>query len=198
MKTLNDIINLSKDYSNGHWRKVVTNFDHPGHTTEYDVVIAAIKEVFPDITVQEAVYRVKNRLENAPACLCCGKPAAFRTNPVVEYRKYCSTECQHQHSKPAEEDVTVDGVAYESVTAAIKTTGLKRREIMRRIFDSADTGAVWTNNHHQICIEKLAKTHAILANKFELAKEIGSVRVIADKFGIDRDQIAFAKSFHQL
>ena len=197
MKTLNDIINLSKDYSNGHWRKVVTNFDHPV-TTEYDVVINAIKEVFPDISVQEAVYRIKNKIGSAPACLHCDKPAAFRTNPVVEYRKYCSTECQHQHSKPAEEGVTVDGVAYESVTAAIKTTGLKRREIMRRIFDSADSGAVWTNNHHQSCIEKLAKTHAILANKFELAKEIGSVRVIADKFGIDRDQIAFAKSFHQI
>lgn len=197
MKTLNDIIELSKEYSNGHWRKVVTNFNHPA-STEYDVVIAAIKEVFPDITVQEAVYRIKNRIESAPACLCCGKPAAFRTNPIVEYRKYCSTECQHKHNKPAEEGVTIDGNVYESITAALKQTGLKRRDIMRRIFDSSDTDAIWTTDHRQKCIEKLAKTHAILANKFELVKEIGSVRIIAEKYAIDRDQIVLAKSFHQI
>jgi len=197
MKTLNDIIELSKDFSNGHWRKVVSNFEHPA-STEYDQVIAAIKEVFPDISVQEAVYRVKNKLEAAPACLCCGAPAAFRTNPVVEYRKYCSTECQHKHSKPAEEGVTIDSVSYESVSVAIKQTGLKRREIIRRIFDSSDSNACWTTDHHQKCIEKLAKAHAILANKFELAKESGSVRVIAEKYGIDRDQVTFAKSFHQV
>lgn len=197
MKTLNDIINLTKDFSNGHWRKVVIHYN-TGVPSEYDQVICTIKEVFPNITVQEAVYRVKNRLENAPACLCCDKPAAFRTNPVVEYRKYCSTKCQHQHSKPAEEGVTIDSVAYESVSVAIKQTGLKRREIIRRIFDSSDNSACWTTDHHQKCIEKLAKTHAVLANKFELAKEVGSVRVIAEKYGIDRDQVGFAKSFHQI
>lgn len=197
MKTLNDIIELSKDFSNGHWRKVVSSFEHPA-STEYDQVIAAIKEVFPDISVQEAVYRVKNKILTAPACLCCGAPAAFRTNPVVEYRKYCSTECQHKHSKPSEEGVTIDSVAYDSVTAAIKQTGLKRRDIIRRIFDSSDKTAFWTIDHHQKCIEKLAKTHAVLANKFDLAQESGSVRVIAEKYGIDRDQVGFAKSFHQI
>ena len=197
MKTLNDIIELSKDFSNGHWRKVVSNFDHPA-SAAYDQVIAAIKEVFPDISVQEAVYRIKNNITNAPACVCCGKPAAFRTNPVTEYRKYCSTECQYQHSKPAEEGITLDGASYESVTAAIKQTGLKRRDIIRRIFDSSDSNAFWSTDHHQKCIEKLAKTHAILANKFEFAKETGSVRVIAEKYSIDRDQVAFAKSFHQI
>lgn len=194
MKTFTQIKELTKDYSDGHWRKLVTDYNK-GLSSD---VIDAIKEHFSEISIQEAVYQIKNNIENAPTCLNCNTPAAFRTNPFVEYRKYCSTKCQHEHSKPSEEQVTIDGVEYESITIAIKQTGLTRRQVMQRIFDSSDSNANWTSNHERKCIEKLVKTHTILANKFELAKESGSNRVIAEKYLIDRDQVGLAKTFHQI
>jgi hypothetical protein len=194
MKTFSQLKELTKDYSDGHWRKLVSNFNK-GASSD---VIEAIKEHFSDVSIQEAVYRLKNNIEAAPKCLNCDSPAAFRTNPFVEYRRYCSTKCQHEHSKPSEEHVVIDGCNYDSITAALKSTGLTRREIMQRIFDSSDVNASWKTNHERKCIEKLIKTHAILANKFELAKESGSNRDISEKYGIDRDQIAFAKLFHQI
>lgn len=194
MKTFTQTKELTKDYSDGHWRKLVTDFNK-GLSSN---AIEAIKEHFSEISIQEAVYRLKNNIENAPTCLNCDAPAAFRTNPFVEYRKYCSTKCQHEHSKPSEEQVTIDGVEYESITVAIKQTGLTRRQVMQRIFDSLDNTAKWTVDHDRKCIEKLTKTHSILANKFELAKEANSNRVIAEKYGVDRDQVGLAKAFHRL
>lgn len=194
MKTFNQIKELTKDYSDGHWRKLVSSVNK-GLSSD---AIEAIKEHFSDVSIQEAVYQLKNNIENAPTCLNCDNPAAFRTNPFVEYRKYCSTKCQHEHSKPSEEHVTIDGHQYDSITVALKATGLTRREIMQRIFDSSDLNSSWTTNHERKCIEKLAKSHAILANKFELSKESGSNREISEKYNIDRDQIAFAKLFHQI
>ena len=47
---------------------------------------------FKDCSVKEAIYRIKNDINDMPACPICGKKLAFR-NIHIGYQTYCSNSC---------------------------------------------------------------------------------------------------------
>ena len=46
-------------------------------------------------TIQELIYRIKNKTEEKPKCLICGKSVKFK-NIKDGYRQYCSIECSRK------------------------------------------------------------------------------------------------------
>jgi endogenous inhibitor of DNA gyrase (YacG/DUF329 family) len=151
------------------------------------------------LSFNEQYYLIANGLKEPCKCEVCGKDSIlidFETG----YRKYCSQKCYLStlsENNPDATQVTIDGIEYSSMKAAMSGSGLSYHMINRKI----NLGEAASDKTSKRVESKLRKQHEKLLDK-EWLKEQRKLRLsteqIAEMLNVKRAYVFIALDYHNI
>lgn len=126
--------------------------------TIYNYLYSRYKDIEPDTTIRELLYRIMNNIEEIPVCPACGNKIPFTYNKLgfVGYKVFCSEKCRTSDSGYYITMLKRYNTCFPDRTFTPKT---KLSDRLKVEFDNiTDDDVIWFMYSDDICGYRFIKT----------------------------------------
>lgn len=132
--------------------------------SKFDPIIKARDELFPSMKINEFLYILKTNRTTSDVCPACYTSLIFKGDGLG-YPKYCSRTCRSKENVPNSQGVFINNIEYPSVNDASRILGIERWQLNLDLLDPNKPNCKFSNNHEEICKDKISGINPKLLDK---------------------------------